>query len=136
MDRRAPPPAIAIAALTALQFVSKDVSYGAYFVLGSYLSKLTLDEKYFSGAFTQWLGKISYSLYLTHLLAIAACRYHFPGIAIYIAIPASLAAAYFVWFVVERPSIWLSRYFGKLSDRYTVDIWRRFRVRAAPILPV
>ena len=136
IGRRSAPTAIAIAALTALQFVAKDVSYGAYFVLGSYLSKFALDEKYFSGKFTQWLGKISYSLYLTHLLVIAACRYHFPEIAIYIAIPASLAAAYCVWIVVERPSMWLSRYFGRLADRYTVEIWRRFRVRAAPVLPV
>jgi peptidoglycan/LPS O-acetylase OafA/YrhL len=136
LGRRPARAAVAIVALTALQVVSKDISYGAYFVIGSYLSKFTLDEKYFSSASTQWLGKVSYSLYLTHLLVIAACRYHFPDIAIYLAIPASLAAAYVVWFVVERPSILLSRYFGKLADRYMIEISRRFRVRAAPVLPV
>jgi peptidoglycan/LPS O-acetylase OafA/YrhL len=138
IGRRPGATALTITALAAMQFVSKDISYGAYIVLGSYMSKFTLDDKYFTGAFTQWLGKISYSLYLTHLLVIAACRYHFPDIAIYIAIPASLAAAYLVWLIVERPSLWLSRYFGRLSDRYCVEIARRFRtrLRAAPVVPV
>jgi peptidoglycan/LPS O-acetylase OafA/YrhL len=137
IGRRSAPTAVAIAALAALQFVSKDISYGAYFVLGSYMSKFTLDGKLFSGAFTQWLGKVSYSLYLTHLLVIAGCRYHFPDIAIYIAIPASLAVAYCVWFAIERPSIWLSRYFGRLAGQFTSSIWRKskFGIRASPGLP-
>ena len=67
LGRRPARAAVAIVALTALQVVSKDISYGAYFVIGSYLSKFTLDEKHFSSALTQWLGKISYSLYLWHL---------------------------------------------------------------------
>jgi peptidoglycan/LPS O-acetylase OafA/YrhL len=138
IGRRPGATALTITALAAMQFVSKDISYGAYIVLGSYMSKFTFDERYFKGPFTQWLGKISYSLYLTHLLVIAACRYHFPDIAIYIAMPASLAAAYLVWLIVERPSLWLSRYFGGLSDRYLVEIARRFRsrLRAAPVFPV
>jgi len=137
IGRRPLPTAVSIVLLTALQPVSKDISFGAYIVLGSYLTRYTFEDKYFGDKITQWLGKISYSLYLLHLLVIAACRYYFPDIAIYIAIPASLAVATVVWLFVERPSILLSRYFGRLSDKYTTEIRSRLRsnFRRATALP-
>src|SRR5271154_5635711 len=45
--------AASIVALTAMQVLNKDISYGAYFVLGSCLSNYTLDEKYFGDKITQ-----------------------------------------------------------------------------------
>ena len=136
IGQRSTPTAIAITALTAVQFVSKDVSYGAYFILGSYLSKFTFDEKYFSGAFTQWLGKISYSLYLTHLLGDRGVQVSFPrhrdlyrdtgvarggllrvvrrGAAQHMAVP------------LFRQAV------GQIHGRYLAQIC----VRAAPVLPV
>src|SRR5271163_682098 len=53
IGRRPGATALTITALAAMQFVSKDISYGAYIVLGSYLSKFSFDERYFKGPFTQ-----------------------------------------------------------------------------------
>jgi peptidoglycan/LPS O-acetylase OafA/YrhL len=130
--------AAAIVTLTLLRLVNEDLSYGAYFILGSCLAHYTPGEKYFSDPVSQWLGRISYSLYLTHLLVLAACKFHFPSVALYIAIPASFAFASLVWFLVERPSIYLSRRLGRLADRHAGPVWSRmFRggrdIRTAPV---
>ncbi len=68
-----------------------------------------------------WIGKISYSLYLTHgpVLALGAALVGpYGGL---LALPVALLASWGVWWAVERPSLWLAgqiRY-RPLRDRDT-----------------
>ncbi len=62
-----------------------------------------------------WLGKLSYSLYLTHIILISGCADFLPALGIsssWVQIAISLvgcfAYAWLFWYFVERPSIALS----------------------------
>jgi len=62
----------------------------------------------------QWLGRISYSLYLIHMTVLYSLFYelhaHLPPYAIALLVtPASLLAGWLLWVVVERPSLGWSR---------------------------
>ena len=72
IGRRPVATAIAIVALVAVQFYSKDLYYGAFFIGGSACANRTLSVGFLDSPVVQWLGRISYSLYLTHLLVIAS----------------------------------------------------------------
>ena len=65
----------------------------------------------------QWLGAISFSLYLTHEPIVIASAYFFgPGqgvLAILVAIPASLIVAQLFFLAVERPSHILAKRVGR-----------------------
>lgn len=55
----------------------------------------------------QWLGKVSYSLYLIHFIVLFSLTHllHPSSLALVLMIPASLAAAAFLHAAIERPSI-------------------------------
>ena len=62
----------------------------------------------------QWLGKISYSLYLSHIVVLYSLFYTLhhtfpPPVIMALVLPASLGVAWALWFFVERPSITWSR---------------------------
>lgn len=118
---------VAIAGLVAIQGYSKDLYYGAFFIGGSYCAGRVLSVKVFDTAVVQWLGRISYSLYLSHLLVIAALKFHVPGVALYVAAPACFAVAHLIWYFIERPSIWLSRRLGRKMDALTAPLARKWR---------
>ena len=60
-----------------------------------------------------WLGKISFSLYMTHWIVINACAKAFGRPGILIAALAVWPVAWLAWRMVERPSIALSRLIGR-----------------------
>ncbi len=105
--------AAAMLALFAAKGYNEDVYYGLYFIAGSYFARATIRSRFLESAFPQWLGRISYSLYLSHLLVIAVLKFYLPGVALYLAIPACLVVAQVVCLAVERPSILLSRRVGR-----------------------
>lgn len=100
---------------------------GAFFVIGSYCAKFDFDFAILRTSIPQWLGKVSYSLYLTHCIAFGVCAYHMPAIAIYVQLPTALLVGYVVWLMVERHSIAFSRWAAK--QLYAVE--RRVQFRAA-----
>ena len=62
-----------------------------------------------------WLGKISFSLYLTHQLVLGEA-YRLGGApGVLLAVPVVFAVAWASWWGIERPSIALSRRFGRLE---------------------
>jgi peptidoglycan/LPS O-acetylase OafA/YrhL len=85
---------------------------GALFVLGSYLSRYHFDFAPLNGRVAQWLGRISYSLYLTHWIVLKACALWFPA-AVYVEIPIAFVVSYLVCVTIERASISLSRQASK-----------------------
>jgi peptidoglycan/LPS O-acetylase OafA/YrhL len=106
--------------LTALLLAkpwSHDIYYGAFFIIGSHLADRTTSSRFLESAPVQWLGRISYSLYLSHVLTIGALKHHAPGFWIYLAIPASLVVAQILCVAVEQPSISLSRRAGRFVER-------------------
>lgn len=81
-----------------------------FFVIGAAFSRLAaLRIRPIEAAIPQWLGRISYSLYLAHGPLFACAAYQLGPKAPLLCLPLVLAAAWLIWFVVERPSIAWSR---------------------------
>ena len=86
------------------------VLYGLLFLLGACLSNVTWRSRLLEAPAAQFLGRISYSLYLSHWLVIRA-------IGPYAAALAIIPVAWVVWKGVEEPSIRLSRKAGLLFEK-------------------
>ena len=84
-------------------------SYAVCFVAGAGLWRTALRSPLLEAAVPQWLGRVSYSLYLSHWLVLRAATalFGWPGTLAGLVI--SFPVAWCVWRVVERPSISLSR---------------------------
>ncbi len=94
-----------VAYWSALSGFGSITSYGVAFLLGARLARYDFRCAFLESAPCQWLGMISYSLYLSHS---AVIRILGPW-GCPLVLPMSLAVAYAIWWAVERPSITLSR---------------------------
>jgi peptidoglycan/LPS O-acetylase OafA/YrhL len=86
-----------------------EVLWAEFFVLGACLSRVTWRNRWLESAPAQWLGKVSYSLYLTHWLVVQACEH---AVGPWGRLPAALLippVAWLTWRWIEAPSISLSR---------------------------
>jgi peptidoglycan/LPS O-acetylase OafA/YrhL len=113
--------AVAILFLVANRFFDR-VGFGALFVLGSYLVRYRFNFAPLNWAIPQWLGKISYSLYLTHWIVLDGCATFFPRFGGFLAVPLALVVGYLVWAGIERHSIELSRKAGSILSRAKMAI--------------
>ena len=83
--------------------------FAFFFLAGACLSRWSFQNGFLESAVPQWLGKVSYSLYLTHwLVLVAAHRYLGPN-GVLAAVPLALAIGWLVWRWIEVPSIRASR---------------------------
>ena len=82
---------------------------GLSFILGAALSRYEIRVPVLEGPSCQWLGTISYSLYLVHWPVLVVLHRGFGKWGVVAALPASLVVAYGLWWAVERPSIALAR---------------------------
>ena len=80
-----------------------------YFVAGSYLARFSPRAAWLEAAPAQWLGKVSYSLYLSHWLVFAAAVRLVGLWGGVWALPLAFPVGWAVWAAVERPSILASR---------------------------
>ena len=80
-----------------------------FFFLGGGLARYRFGLALLEGNFVQWLGTISYSLYLSHSVALRLGEVLFGYYDPVIILPAVLPFAWLVWRGVEQPSITLSR---------------------------
>ena len=104
--------ALCIAILIVAGAAAPFLFVSALFVAGSFLARRHYRCRFLELAVPQWLGRISYSLYLTHWLVIAlAIRALGPGGGV-AALPAVFVVAWLVWRGVERSSIRASRRIG------------------------
>ncbi len=101
------------------------------FFAGSYLSRFDIRIRVLETAVPQWLGKISYSLYLSHFVLFSLAVRTFGKWGGVWAAPAALVAGWIVWRLVERPSIRLSRRLGVLAGEVFAGVGRRLRASFA-----
>lgn len=113
--------AVAVLFLVANCFVDR-VGFGALFVLGSSLVRYRFNFAPLNWAIPQWLGKISYSLYLTHWIVLDGCATFFPRFGGFFAFPLTFVVGYLVWAGIERHSIALSRKAGSILGRAKIAI--------------
>lgn len=113
--------AVCLAMLLASTAVPAAI-FGVLFVLGAYCARYPFSFRPLDGAILQWLGKISYSLYLTHWLVIRFCTQNLRDIAPLVEIPLALIIGYLVWSTIERRSIALSHMAGQFVKRARMAI--------------
>ena len=81
----------------------------------------------------RWLGKVSFSLYLTHLPILVALVYLFGdrnwGLVALVGIPVSLAVAYFFYRFVEAPSHRLAKRIGRVASAASANLHIALRAR-------
>ena len=97
--------ALSLAACLVFLPTHPDLGFGMTFGLGAVMYRLDVQCKLLQRAIPQWLGRISYSLYLSHWLVLTvAWRAFGPEIGGAISFPIALAVGWLVWWTVERPS--------------------------------
>jgi peptidoglycan/LPS O-acetylase OafA/YrhL len=126
---------IGFAAFALVVQVCPTMSVGIFFLGGAALHRWEFHNRILETWIPQWLGKISYSLYLSHWMMLALLwRWFGPWGSCVIALPAALILGWLVWRCIEKPSISASRRVGRfLHFRPSVEEHRL--ARAAPIPP-
>lgn len=85
--------------------------FGFLFLAGAAASRKEFRNRFLESACPQWIGSISYSLYLTHWLVFEFAQRCFGRIGLLGSLPLTFLIAWLVWRYVETPSIRLSRRF-------------------------
>jgi peptidoglycan/LPS O-acetylase OafA/YrhL len=91
------------------------ISILCLFVAGALFSHISFRNRLLEAAIPQWLGRISYSLYLSHALVLKVFVGAFGAWGGVLAIPAALSIGWLIWWSVERPSIKVSRKIGRIA---------------------
>jgi peptidoglycan/LPS O-acetylase OafA/YrhL len=99
---------LAAACLPLMMFVSEWFFFGSFFILGAWASRFQIRLRWLENPVTEWLGRISYPLYLSHAIVLEDA-----GLPIWAAIPAALLVAQGLTWTVERWSIAASRQVGR-----------------------
>lgn len=97
------------------------------FFAGSYLARVDIKNRLLESTIPQWLGKISYSLYLSHFMVLTLAVRAFGRWGGVWAAPAALLVGWLVWRFVEHPSIRLSRRLGAAAGDVFAGVGRLVR---------
>jgi peptidoglycan/LPS O-acetylase OafA/YrhL len=97
-------------------------AFGEYFLIGAFLSRWEFRSALLASPIPQWLGRISYSLYLTHW-HVFTLAHRYGGVwGVIASIPVAFLVAWLIWRLVESPSIRLSRRVEFLGGSATTGI--------------
>jgi peptidoglycan/LPS O-acetylase OafA/YrhL len=122
---------IAVMTISALCFrVDRCFLYATLFVVGAFYSKCDFNLQLLNGRVLQWLGRISYSLYLTHSIVLDLCERSLPAAA-WLEIPVALAVAHIACVMVDQPSVRVSRWVGRAAAQAEAAVLDAVRRRAA-----
>lgn len=91
--------------------------FGQFFAIGAFLSRWSWRNRFLESAIPQWLGRVSYSLYLSHWLVFEAAGRAFGPSGLIASLPVAFAIAWALWRWVELPGIRFSRRVAKLAKR-------------------
>jgi len=89
------------------------ISILSLFVAGALFSHMPFRNRVLEAAIPQWLGRISYSLYLSHALVLKLFVDAFGAWGGVLAIPVAFSMGWLIWWSVEQPSIKVSRKIGR-----------------------
>jgi peptidoglycan/LPS O-acetylase OafA/YrhL len=106
---------ICIASTLLLGLVIPEISVLGLFVAGAFFSRVCFCSRILESAIPQWLGRISYSLYLSHALVLEVFVRALGAWGGVLAIPAAFGIGWSIWWSIERPSIRASRRIGRAS---------------------
>ena len=81
--------------------------FGIFFIAGAWLSRFELRSAFLESAVPQWLGHVSYPLYLSHYLVL-----RYLGLPLVVSVPLALLVAAVLTETVEKWSISTSRRVG------------------------
>jgi peptidoglycan/LPS O-acetylase OafA/YrhL len=100
---------LGLAVTLAASLVYIKVFFALFFIAGAYASRWDFRNRFLESAIPQWLGQISYSLYLTHWLVFTLAARFFGPWGPLASMPVVMIVAWTIWRFVEAPSIRLSR---------------------------
>jgi peptidoglycan/LPS O-acetylase OafA/YrhL len=129
--------ALCMTVLLIASIAAPQISIAALFIAGAFLARRRFRNRFLESAVPQWLGKVSYSLYLTHWLVLAlATRALGPWGAI-AALPIVFATAWLVWWGVERLSIQMSQRIVRIGRGRAnfPPTWRHRDAWNTPVMP-
>jgi len=109
--------AVGLATLLIVSLVQPLFMFGYFFLAGACVAKWNFRNRLLESFIPQWLGKISYSLYLTHWLVLTAVLRHLGPHWVLAAIPLTLVVGWLTWRFIELPSIRVSRAIAKARMR-------------------
>lgn len=115
---------LCMSALALAGFLAPQIAIGALFIGGGFFARTAYRSRWLESAIPQWLGRISYSLYLSNWIVLTLAKRAFGpwgGIAAW---PAVFLVAYLIWRLVERPSITASRRIGRAIESRTAGLAR------------
>jgi peptidoglycan/LPS O-acetylase OafA/YrhL len=101
---------IALLATLIAQFFTGYAFYAAFFFVGSWFSRFDVRLPLLGTRLPQWLGRISYPLYICHVPLIT-----FTGLPLWASVPLVFAVAAILCETVEKWSIMASRRVGRLT---------------------
>jgi peptidoglycan/LPS O-acetylase OafA/YrhL len=109
---------IAALALAGI-LVRPQIGVAALFVAGAYFSDVVYRNRFLESAAPQWLGRVSYSLYLCNWVILSLAKREFGPWGGIMAAPLVLGAAWLLWRYVEKPSIAMSRRIGRAIEGWS-----------------
>jgi peptidoglycan/LPS O-acetylase OafA/YrhL len=100
-----------------LVFIDVRLYFVAFFAAGVAAAQFAIPWPTRVPAIAIWLGKISYSLYLTHFIVLFWANKLFGSFGTMVGLPAAFVVAWAMWRWVEQPSILMSRRIGQKCAR-------------------
>jgi peptidoglycan/LPS O-acetylase OafA/YrhL len=100
--------ALAAVSFPLMLMVSPWFFFAPFFLLGAWASQFEIRARWLENPLAEWLGRISYPLYLSHAIVLDDC-----GLPIWVAVPVAILIAQLLTWTVERWSIAASRLVGR-----------------------
>ena len=106
--------AVALIAVGIAAHLYTKLFFGLFFICGAFASRWTFRNRWLESAPAQFVGRISYSLYLSHWLVFALARRALGENGPIAAIPLACLVGWLIWRFVEAPTTRLSQHIAEI----------------------